>query len=114
VQIHHFESRFTDVVFAIEVVLQIPQAASEGTQRKSIQLLLSYEDALEMIHKTIGCVHVHRKLVLSYKLSTSTLKSAPVNLCSESDWDGCLEEVQHVQAKRKGRTAVSVSIIVPD
>jgi hypothetical protein len=72
---------------------------------------ISFEDALEVIYETIGCVSVAKKPVLSYKLSSAPQKANPIMLGSETDWEGCLEEVAAAQAKKKG-VAVPVNIIV--
>ncbi|KAJ7824727.1 hypothetical protein B0H14DRAFT_2597008 [Mycena olivaceomarginata] len=43
------------------IVLMVPEATSEGSQRLAIQATISFEDALELIHETIGCVSVVQK-----------------------------------------------------
>lgn len=101
------------LIAAAELVLLVPQASSEGSKRVSANLPLSFQDALEIIHDTIGCSSVSRKPALSYKLSTATQKAKPVDLCSDVDWQGCLEDVIAAENKKKGQT-VPIVIIVPD
>ncbi|KAJ6474919.1 hypothetical protein C8R45DRAFT_935453 [Mycena sanguinolenta] len=69
------------------IVLMVPEATSEGSQRLSIKTTMSFEDALELIHETIGCVSV-------------------------DDWGGLVTDVT---AKAKTKKDVSVVISVfPD
>ncbi|KAJ6448753.1 hypothetical protein C8R45DRAFT_1132733 [Mycena sanguinolenta] len=94
------------------IVLMVPEATSEGSQRLSIKTAMSFEDALELIHETIGCVSVVQKPTLAYKLSTAIQKSAIINLCTEDDWGGLVTDVT---AKAKTKKDVSVVISVfPD
>ncbi|KAJ7847578.1 hypothetical protein B0H14DRAFT_3453663 [Mycena olivaceomarginata] len=87
-------------------------ATSEGSQRLSIETTISFEDALELIHETIGCVSVVQKPTLAYKLSTAIQKSATINLRTEKDWGGLVTDVT---AKAKTQKDVSVVISVfPD
>jgi hypothetical protein len=68
-----------------------------------------------MIHEVIGCVTVAWKPTLSYKLSTATLKADSINLCSDSDWEGCIEDFSAAQRTKKASgNVISVQIIVPD
>ncbi|KAJ7323261.1 hypothetical protein DFH08DRAFT_817833 [Mycena albidolilacea] len=69
-----------------------PEATSEGSQRLAIQATILFEDVLELIHETIGCVSVVQKLTLAYKLSTANQKSATINLRSVNDWDGLVTD----------------------
>jgi hypothetical protein len=92
--------------------LIVPEATSDGSQRLSIQSPMLFEDALELIHETIGCVGVAYKPTLGYKLSTANQKSATINLCTENDWSGLITDVM---AKAKTKTDVSVLVSVfPD
>jgi hypothetical protein len=59
----------------------VPEATSEGSQWLAIQATISFEDALELIHETIGCVSVVQK-------PTANQKSATTNLRTIDDWDG--------------------------
>jgi hypothetical protein len=101
----------TDMV--TELVLLVPQASSEGTKRVSVTLPLSFEDVLEMIHEIIGCTNVARKPALLYKLSTATQRAKPIDLCSDVDWNGCLEDVTAAEPKKENQP-VPILIIVPD
>ncbi|KAF8188188.1 hypothetical protein K438DRAFT_979548 [Mycena galopus ATCC 62051] len=94
------------------VVLMVPKATSEGSQRLSINTTMSFEDALELIHETIGCVSVAQKPTLAYKLSTAIQKSATINLRTKNDWSGLVTDVM---AKAKTKKDVSIVISVfPD
>ncbi|KAJ7844722.1 hypothetical protein B0H14DRAFT_2585033 [Mycena olivaceomarginata] len=53
------------------IVLMVPEATSEGSQRLSMLTMTSFEDTLELIHEPIGCVSVVQKPTLAYKLSTA-------------------------------------------
>jgi hypothetical protein len=95
-----------------EVVLIIPNAASEGAQRVSILQNKCFEDVLKAIHEVIGCQKVARKPMLSYKLSSATQKDDSMNISTQDDWEGCLEEVEAAEKKKKG--VVTVKIIVSE
>ena len=77
----------------------------------------SYEDGLELIYESLGCVAIARKPTISYKLSSATLKSLAITLSNEADWKGLIEDVMGAHAKKskaaKG-TLVSVSILIPE
>ncbi|KAJ7210059.1 hypothetical protein GGX14DRAFT_394859 [Mycena pura] len=64
------------------------RATFEGSQRLSIDTTMLFENALKLIHETIGCVSVVQKptLALSYKHATAIQKSTPINLRTENDW----------------------------
>ncbi|GBE80258.1 hypothetical protein SCP_0214740 [Sparassis crispa] len=96
-----------------KIVLLVSQARSEGSQRLSLTRGTSFEDALEIIHETIGCVDVTRKPSLSYKLWTATVKSDAINLGSEEDWAKCIGDIVDAENKKKGVT-VPVKIVVPE
>jgi hypothetical protein len=91
----------------------VPSAVSEGSQRVTINADTSYREALDIIYDIIGCTDVSKKPGLSYRLSSSAVKSDPINLGSSSDWDGCLEDVAAAEKKKKG-VVVTVKILVPD
>ncbi|KAJ7927214.1 hypothetical protein B0H13DRAFT_2312817 [Mycena leptocephala] len=95
-----------------KLVLTIPQATSEGTQRENLRHSTTFDEALVVIHETIGCTNVLKKPVLSYKLSNGPAKAPAINLGSASDWEGCLEEVTEAESKKNAN--VSVVIIVVD
>jgi hypothetical protein len=90
----------------------VPEAGSEGSQRLSIQSTTSFEDTLELLHETIGCVSVAQKPTLGYKLSTANQKSAIINLRTDKDWEGLVTDVK---AKMSTKKDLSVAISVfPD
>ncbi|KAJ7923691.1 hypothetical protein B0H13DRAFT_2400983 [Mycena leptocephala] len=95
-----------------KLVLMIPQASSEGTQRENLKHSTTFDEALVVIHETIGCNDVPKKPLLSYKLSNAPAKAPAINLGSSSDWEGCLEEVTEAESKKNAK--VSVVIIVVD
>jgi hypothetical protein len=104
-------------IVGLGLILLIPCADSEGSQRIYLPLDTSYEDALETIHDTIGCSAITKKPTLAYRLSTSTVRSDPINLCRRDDWEGCLDDVmaaQNKKTKAAAKLTVTVKIIVPD
>ncbi|KAJ7898004.1 hypothetical protein B0H14DRAFT_3581629 [Mycena olivaceomarginata] len=82
------------------IVLMVPEAMSEGSQRLPVHPTISFEDTLELIHETIGCVSVVQKPTLAYKLLTAIQKSAAINLRTENDWSGLVTDVM-AKAKTK-------------
>ncbi|KAJ7701350.1 hypothetical protein B0H14DRAFT_2648405 [Mycena olivaceomarginata] len=56
---------------APEIVFMIPEATSDGNQRVALQSSQSFEDVVEIMHETIGCVSVTRKPTLAYKMSSA-------------------------------------------
>ncbi|KAJ6540646.1 hypothetical protein B0H19DRAFT_1381659 [Mycena capillaripes] len=97
---------------APSIVLMVPEATSEGSQRLAIQATISFEDALELIHETIGCVSVVQKPTLAYKLSTANQKSATINLRTVNDWDGLVTDAKAKMATKKD-LSVAISVF-PD
>jgi hypothetical protein len=91
----------------------IPQASSEGSKQVCLTIPLSFDKVLDVIHKIIGCADVAHKLNLAWKLSISTQKVKPIDLCSDKDWAGCLEDVAAAERKKKNQ-AVPVMIVVDD
>ncbi|KAJ7346310.1 hypothetical protein DFH08DRAFT_810142 [Mycena albidolilacea] len=85
----------------------VPEATSEGRQRLPVHPMISFEDALELIHETIGCVSVVQKPTLAYKLSTAIQKSTAINLHTENDWSGL---VTNVRAKAKTKKDYMLSL----
>ncbi|KIJ10237.1 hypothetical protein PAXINDRAFT_157675 [Paxillus involutus ATCC 200175] len=85
-----------------KVVLVIPNAASEGVQQISIVQNKCFGDVLQAIHEVIGCQKVAHKPMLLYKLSSAAQKDDPMNISTQDDWDGCLEEVEVAEKKKKG------------
>ncbi|KAF8130939.1 hypothetical protein K438DRAFT_2133155 [Mycena galopus ATCC 62051] len=53
----------------VDIVCMIPGVAMEGNQHVPLPSSHLFEDALEVIYETIGCVSVTRKPILAYKLS---------------------------------------------
>jgi len=94
-------------------VLKVPTAATGGSDRVKLNPATPYEDVLTNIYEIIGCSAVTKKPVLQYRLSSSTLKSEPINLSSEMDWEGCLEDVGVAKGKKKG-TVITINIIVSE
>ncbi|KAJ7230137.1 hypothetical protein GGX14DRAFT_507989 [Mycena pura] len=92
------------------LVLMVPQANKDGPKRVLLTHSTSFEDALDTIHGTIGCADVARKPQLLYKLSSAPAKGPGIDLESEDDWGGCLEDVTVAEAKKN----VSITIIVSD
>lgn len=87
----------------------IPAAATEGSQRISLKSTVSFDDALEIMHETIGCVSVERKPTLAYKFSTANKNTTTINLRTEDDWDGLIDDAV---AKMKTKRDLSVNISV--
>ena len=94
------------------IILLIPQSSGSSDRRKTLANSVTYQDALSIIHETIGCEDVRRKPELSYKLSDSSQKATPVGLGCDDDWAGLCEEVFDRQKKKK--TSIPVSIIVTE
>ena len=86
--------------------------SGDTNKRKTITVTHIFDDALGLIHETIGCADVMRKPELSYKLSDSAQKSSAIGLESEEDWAGLCEEV--VARQRKKKITISVEVIVRD
>lgn len=72
-----------------------------------------FDEVLQLFQETIGCVVLKRQPVLSYRLSSATAKSDSINLKTESDWEGCLEDVEREQVKETG-ASVPVNLVVGD
>jgi hypothetical protein len=88
-----------------------------GAQRRNMSVNDNLVDALEIIYEALGCLSLARKPTISYKLSTATVKSLPINLASEDDWKGLIEDVigAHAKKSKAAQAApVSLSIIVPE
>jgi hypothetical protein len=102
----------TDYYSHAGLVLLIPVAKTNASQRVQMPLDTSYDDALETIYDTIGCASVTRKPELTYRLSCSAAKASHINLMGSDDWDGCKEDVEAAEKKKKEK--VSVNIMVPE
>ncbi|KAJ7441223.1 hypothetical protein FB451DRAFT_1150613 [Mycena latifolia] len=90
------------------LVLMILRAEGVGQQREILSHATTFDDALAIIHSTIGCKDIPIKPVLTYKLSNAAAKVLPINLGSAKDWAGCLQEV----AAAEGKKIISVEIQV--
>jgi hypothetical protein len=90
----------------------IPGASTEGNQRVALPSSHSFEDALEIMYETIGCVSVARKPTLAYKLSSAKEKAPAVNLSTDKDWRGLITDYSQKILSKKD---LSVTIAVfPD
>ncbi|KAJ7662387.1 hypothetical protein B0H17DRAFT_1093638 [Mycena rosella] len=96
-----------------KLVVYIP-AGGDAIQRKNVTHTTSFEDLLDEIYEIVGCTDVSIKPKLSYKLSTASPKAAAISLSTETDWEGCLDEVTTVERNKKGNVSVSVHIIVSE
>ncbi|KAJ7795451.1 hypothetical protein B0H14DRAFT_3554112 [Mycena olivaceomarginata] len=92
-----------------KIVLMVPEAATEGSQRVSLKSSISFEDAIELMHETIGCVSVGRKPTLAYKFSTANKNTTTINLRTKDDWEGLVTDVL---AKMKTKKDIQVNISV--
>jgi hypothetical protein len=101
-----------------EVVLLIPEVASDCIQRVSLDSDTSFDAVLQVVYETLPCIGVQRKPQLSYKLSSAPAKALAVRLANEDDWIGCLDtvtEAESLKKKRVGQTpTIPISIIIPD
>jgi hypothetical protein len=82
-------------------VLLIPQASSEGTQHENLTHSTTFEDALTVIHETLGCSSVVLKPALLYKLSNTPQKADAISLNSQADWEGCLDNVSRQSSTKQ-------------
>ncbi|KAF8142476.1 hypothetical protein K438DRAFT_2113541 [Mycena galopus ATCC 62051] len=87
----------------------IPEATSDGNQRVVLDSSQSFEDAVEIMYETIGCVSVARKPTLAYKMSSAGQKAPTVNLRTAKDWDGLISDYTK---KVKSKKDLSVMIMV--
>jgi hypothetical protein len=92
-----------------EIIFMIPAAATDGSQRIPMKPTVSFEDALELIHETIGCVSVERKPTLAYKFSTAKQNATKISLCTDTDWEGLVTDAL---AKMKTKKDISVEVFV--
>ncbi|KAJ7704824.1 hypothetical protein B0H17DRAFT_1175407 [Mycena rosella] len=99
----------TPATVAPKIVFMIPETTTEGNQHVSVKSSASFDDAIELMHETIGCVGVKRKPTLAYKSSTANKTTSTINLCTEEDWEGLVTDVL---AKMKGKKDISISISV--
>ncbi|KAJ7206579.1 hypothetical protein GGX14DRAFT_396964 [Mycena pura] len=103
----------SSITFSPELLLYIPRAGSDGTQRKNLTHAVTFDDVLDVIHDIVGCTDVAVKPKLSYRLSTAGPRADAISISDETDWAGCLEEVTAMEKLKKG-VVVSVRIIVSD
>jgi len=94
----------------VEVVLLIPSVSSEGARRKTLSSNTDYADALSVIYATIGCASVQKKPHLGYKFSSAAQKTQPIDLSSDDDWTGMLEDLHALQKKKKMVISVNLSV----
>jgi hypothetical protein len=93
----------TDYYFYAGLVLLIPVAKTNASQRVQVPLEISYDDTLETIYDTIGCASVTRKPELTYRLLSSAVKASPINLMGSDDWDGLRKMLKQQKRKKKRR-----------
>jgi len=94
----------------VEVVLLIPSVSSEGAHHKTLSFNMDYADALSVIYTTIGCVSIQKKPHLGYKFSSAAQKTQPIDLSSDDDWTGMLEDLHTLQKKKKMVISVNLSV----
>ncbi|KAJ7920936.1 hypothetical protein B0H13DRAFT_1867084 [Mycena leptocephala] len=90
-----------------KIVLMIPEAATEGCQRVSLKSSTSFDDAIEVMHETVGCVSVEGKPTLAYEFSTANKNATTINLRTEENCDGLVSDVL---AKMKTKKDISINI----
>ncbi|KAJ7016068.1 hypothetical protein C8F04DRAFT_1203446 [Mycena alexandri] len=96
-------------VVETSIVFMIPEGSSEGNRRASVAASTSFEDAVEIIHETIGCVSVSRKPSLAYRFSTSNAKEAEIQLSNDKDWAGLITDATaKIRAKKDLRVTIFV------
>jgi hypothetical protein len=87
----------------------IPEAATEGNQHVLIKSSTSFDDAIELMHETIGCIGVERKPTLAYKFSMANKSASTINLRTEDDqWEGLVTDVH---AKTKKDISINISVL---
>ncbi|KAF8206743.1 hypothetical protein K438DRAFT_1756100 [Mycena galopus ATCC 62051] len=84
-------TKYKPVPAPLKIVFMIPEATTDGSQRVSLSSTVSFDDAIEVIHETIGCMSVDRKPMLTYKFSTANKNTTTINLCTENDWDSLVD-----------------------
>ncbi|KAJ7348524.1 hypothetical protein DFH08DRAFT_698412 [Mycena albidolilacea] len=89
----------------------IPHVELDGSQRVLLTHATTFQEALDLIHETIGCADIAVKPVLTYKLSNVTKSTEAVCLGSDADWEGCLESVT---AAEKPSKPISVKINITE
>ncbi|KAJ7827209.1 hypothetical protein B0H13DRAFT_2439763 [Mycena leptocephala] len=97
-----------------QLVLSVPRASEPGNQRITLTHATQFNEALVVIHSTVGCTDVARKPVLTYKLSNATAKVPATSLSTEEDWKGCLEDVRQAERAKKAGVLIPVMILVTE
>ncbi|KAJ7233354.1 hypothetical protein C8J57DRAFT_1532473 [Mycena rebaudengoi] len=99
----------TPVTVVPKIVFMIPEATTEGNQRVSVKSSTSFDDSIELMHETIGCVGVERKPILAYKFSMANKTATTINLRTVDNWEGLVTDVL---AKMKTKKDISINISV--
>ncbi|KAJ7934980.1 hypothetical protein B0H13DRAFT_2477611 [Mycena leptocephala] len=76
----YFHCHFDSLFIPQELVLSVPRASEPGNQRITLTHATHFNEALAVIHSTVGCTDVAHKPVLTYKLSTATAKVPATSL----------------------------------
>jgi hypothetical protein len=101
-------------VIPSELILLVPCCTNDtdAIERVTLSHPCLYSTALTKIYEIIGCEAVTLKPDLSYRLSSSAVKSAPISLRKDEDWDGLLDDIRDLEMKK--RVTISVKIVVPE
>ncbi|KAJ7084107.1 hypothetical protein C8R44DRAFT_894251 [Mycena epipterygia] len=97
-----------------KLILHIPRALEVGNQRVEFTHATAFDEALDVIHETVGCAEVARKPILTYKLASAASKTPAMTLNSEKDWQGCLDDVRQAERAKKAGTIIAVHIVVSE
>ncbi|KAJ7763530.1 hypothetical protein DFH07DRAFT_956341 [Mycena maculata] len=98
---------------AHKLILYIPRAELDGANQCTLLTHAApFDEALDVIHETIRCADVGKKLALTYKLSNALKLTQATSLRSEDNWTGCLDEVTSAEGEKK--KLISVNIFVTD
>ncbi|KAF8161921.1 hypothetical protein K438DRAFT_1985443 [Mycena galopus ATCC 62051] len=104
-----YDENGVEIKAVIDVVFMIPEAATNSNQRVGLRSSHSFEDALETMYETIGCVSVARKPTLAYKLSSTVQKTPAINLRTPKDWSGLITDyTTKIQSKKDLTVAIEV------
>ncbi|KAJ7846399.1 hypothetical protein B0H14DRAFT_3138848 [Mycena olivaceomarginata] len=87
----------------------IPEGNLRWQSARCTSVIAVFEDAVEIMHKTIGCVSVTRKPTLAYKMSSAVQKAPTINLRTVNDWNGLISDYTK---KVKAKKDLSVTITV--
>ncbi|KAF8127320.1 hypothetical protein K438DRAFT_1790027 [Mycena galopus ATCC 62051] len=93
----------------LKILFMILEATTDSSYHVSLSSTVFFDDAIEAIHKTIGCVNVERKPMLTYKVLTANKNTITINLCTDNDRDGLVDDWL---AKMKTKKDLSVNISV--